>query len=130
MKTKYCPIDKYELEFGGELADFYLECPHCGIFYSYKNSRGEETTQGDLIQEAFDLVKNNGQKLKELGYKDEVPKILSLIESKTKALGLQRKLNFPDLSEQKSKTLDFQKEKDRIRREKITKKILENMKSF
>ena len=126
----YCPLDKHKLEFGGEFADFYLKCPNCGILYSYKNSKGKEVTQKDLIQEAFDLVKNNGQRLKELGYKEEIPKILSLAESVFRTKGLQRKLNFPNLSEQEPKVLDFQKEKDRIRRTNITKKILENSKSF
>ena len=126
----YCPLDKHELEFGGEFADFYLECPNCGIFYSYKNSKGEEVSQQDLSQEAFDLVKNNGQRLKELGYNQEITKILSLTKTKSKISRLQRKLNFPNLSEQEPKVLDFQKEKDRIRRKNITKKILENSKSF
>ena len=130
MKTKYCPLDNHELEFGGEIGGFYFKCSNCGIFYSYKNSKGEEVNQEDLIQEAFDLVKNKGQRLKELGYKQEIPKILYLANTKTKAKGLQKKLNFPNLSEQEPKILDFKKEKEKTKRKKITNLILKYGKSF
>jgi hypothetical protein len=45
MVPKYCPLDNFELEFGGEIAVFYLECPNCGILYNYK----DPTSKQDLL---------------------------------------------------------------------------------
>lgn len=123
----YCPIDKHKLKYREKTKPTYLECPNCGIFYSSKRSDGKEVSQEDLIQEAFDLVKNEGKELRERGYGEKTSRILLL----SKTNNLKRKLNLPYLSAQgEPKVLDFKKESEKIRRKNITKKILENTKSF
>jgi hypothetical protein len=93
LLPKYCPLDNFELEFGGEIAGFYLECPNCRILSNYENPPSKQ----DLFDDLQSLLINNGAKLIFLEYSSqEINKILKLAERK----GLLKQIKRSDIGKQ------------------------------